>query len=136
MVPSDRRIRVVIADDSRTALNSVCGHLESDGRFEIVGTAFNGVHLVSQTRRCKPDLVLTDLSMPQMNGLEAALALRKLFPKLRIVIFSELKGLSIREECQRNGADGFVDKEHMPEKLMEEIFRLFPDVPASGQPPR
>jgi DNA-binding NarL/FixJ family response regulator len=121
-----RRIRVVVADDSRTALSSVCRYLEFDGQFEIVGTAFDGLRLIKLAERFRPDLVLADLSMPQMNGLEAAIELRKSFPELRVLIFSGLTGLSIREECLRNGADGFVEKSQMPEKLMHEVLRLFP----------
>lgn len=121
-----RRIRVVVADDSRTALSSVCRYLEFDGQFEIVGTAFDGVRLIAQARRFRPDLVLADLSMPQLNGLEAVVELRKSFPEMRVLIFSGLTGLSIREECLRNGADGFIEKSQMPEKLMHEVLRLFP----------
>jgi DNA-binding NarL/FixJ family response regulator len=70
--------------------------------------------------------VLADLSMPQKNGFEASSELRRVFPKMRILIFSELSGLSLREECMRSGADGFVEKSQMPEKLMQEVRRLFP----------
>jgi len=121
------RIRVLVADDSRTALSSVCRYLERDGRFEIVGTAFDGVRLLHQVNRSQPDLVLIDLSMPQMNGLEATTKLRSSFPELRLLIFTGLQGLSLREECLRSGADGFIEKSQMPESLMQEIFRLFPD---------
>lgn len=131
MKQKSRRIRVVVADDSRTALSSVCRYLEFDGQFEIVGTASDGIRLIKQAERFRPDLVLADLSMPQMNGLEAAIELRKSFPKLRVLIFSGLTGLSIREECLRNGADGFVEKGQMPEKLMHEVLRLFPNKPES-----
>jgi len=122
-----RRIRVLIADDSRTALSSVCRYLEEDGRFEIVGTAFDGIRLLHQVNRFQPDLVLIDLSMPQMNGLEATSQLRKSFPGLRLLIFTGLHGLSLREECLRSGADSFVEKSQMPESLMQEVLRLFPD---------
>lgn len=131
MDQNNRPIRVVVADDSRTALSSVCRYLEFDGQCEIVGTAFDGVRLLQQAERLQPDLVLADLSMPQMNGLEAANELRKSFPGLRVLIFSGLNGLALREECLRSGADGFVEKSEMPEKLMEEIFRLFPKKPKS-----
>jgi DNA-binding NarL/FixJ family response regulator len=126
MNPCTHRIRVLIADDSRTALSSVCRYLEEDGRFEIVGTAFDGVRLLHQVNRFQPDLVLIDLSMPQMNGLEATSQLRKSFPDLRLLIFTGLHGLSLREECLRSGADGFIEKSQMPESLMQEVSRLFP----------
>jgi len=125
----NRRIRVLVADDSPNALRSVCRFLKSLEEFEIVGTARDGQHLLHQAARFHPDLVLTDLSMPQRNGLEAAIELRKSFPKMRVLIFSELSGLSLREECLRSGADGFVEKAQMPESLMEEVRRLFPEKP-------
>jgi DNA-binding NarL/FixJ family response regulator len=67
--------------------------------------------------------------MPQKNGFEATAELRRSFPELRVLIFSELHGLSLREECLKWGADGFVEKSQMPEKLMQEVHRLFPEVP-------
>lgn len=121
------RIRVVVADDSRTALYSVCKFLEFSGQFEIVGTAFDGVLLLRLVERFKPDLVLADVSMPRMTGFEATARLRKSNPGLKILMFSGLDGLSLRDECMRSGADGFIAKNHMPEKLLEEIIRLFPD---------
>jgi DNA-binding NarL/FixJ family response regulator len=121
----DRKIRVVVADDSRTALRAVCSYLEFEGKFEIVGTAWDGVSVLQQAERFRPDLVLADLSMPNMSGLEAATQLRQSFPELRILIFSELNGLSLRAACLQSGADGFVEKSCMPEKLMEEVQRIF-----------
>ena len=126
MVLASRRIRVLVADDSPTALRSVCKYLEFEGQFEIVGTACDGLRVLHQTQRLHPELVLTDLSMPQMNGLEATVELRKSFPEVRVLIFSELNGLALREECLRSGADGFIEKSGMPEKLMEEVERLLP----------
>jgi two-component system response regulator NreC len=122
-----RKIRVVVADDSRTALQAVCAYLDFEGQFEIVGTANDGLSVLRQAERLCPDLVLTDLRMPRMTGLEAATQLRKSFPELRILIFTELNGLLLREECLQGGFDGFVEKSQMPEKLMEEVRRLFPE---------
>ena len=126
---SNRLIRVVVADDSPTALLSVCKYLEFEGLFEVIGTAVDGLDLLRKTKDARPDLVLTDLSMPRISGLEATMELRKSFPELRILIFTELNGISLRDECLRCGADGFVEKSQMPEKLMEEVHRLFPRHP-------
>jgi len=128
MKSSDSKIRVVVADDSRTALLSVCSYLEFEGQFEIVGTANDGLQVTHQTERFRPELLLMDLSMPRMSGLQAAAALRKSFPELRILIFTELCRPSLQEECLRCGADGFVDKSQMPESLMAEVRRLFPRI--------
>jgi two-component system response regulator DegU len=126
MASPNRRIRVLVADDSPNALRSVCKYLAYESELEIVATAHDGHHALFQAERFRPDLVLADLSMPKMNGFEAAKELRKAFPEIRVLIFSGLNGLALREECLRSGADGFVEKMYMPEKLMEEIERLFP----------
>jgi len=99
MQASDNKIRVVVADDSKTALLSVCGYLEFEGQFEILGTANDGLHVIQQTERFHPELLLTDLSMPRMTGLQAAAVLRKSFPDLRILIFTGWSCPSLREEC-------------------------------------
>ena len=120
---------MLVADDSRTALHAVCAYLDFEGQFEIVGTASDGLSVLSQAESLCPDLLLTDLCMPRMTGLEAAMQLRKSFPGLRILIFTELNGLLLREECLQSGVDGFVEKSQMPEKVMEEVRRLFPENP-------
>ena len=124
MHPSTK-IRVLVADDSPTALRSVCDYLEFAGGFEIVGTASDGLNAVQLASVHKPDLVLLDLSMPRVNGLEAAKQIRLSSPDLRVIVFSELDGLSLADECLRHGADSFVPKSHLPERLLTEIQRLF-----------
>jgi len=109
-------------------LASICQYLEFENIFEIVGTARDGEQLVANTKRLCPDLVLSDLSMPRMSGLEAATELRRILPELRILIITQLSGLSLRDECLRCGADGLVEKGQMPEKLSEEVSRLFPEL--------
>lgn len=120
-----QKIRVLVADDSPTALQSVCDYLEFAGGFEIVGTASDGVNAVQLASVQEPDLVLLDLSMPRVNGLEAAEQIHRRSPAMRVIIFSELEGLSLGDECTRRGADSFVPKSQLPEKLLLEIRRLF-----------
>jgi two-component system, NarL family, nitrate/nitrite response regulator NarL len=130
MDPVNHRIRILVADDSRQALLSVCKYLEFEGDFDVIATATDGLQLLRKAERYRPDLVLTDLSIPRINGLQATTVLRKAYPNLRIIIFSELNGISLPDECLRCGADSFVEKSQMPEKLMQEIRRLFPNIPA------
>lgn len=125
MDQSAKNIRVLVADDSPTALRSVCDYLEFAGGFEIVGTASDGLNAVQLASARKPDLVLLDLSMPRVNGLEAAEQIRLSSPDLRLIIFSELNGLSLADECRRHGADCFVHKSNLPDRLLPEIERLF-----------
>jgi DNA-binding NarL/FixJ family response regulator len=123
----DNPIRVLIADDSPTALRSVCEYLEFAGGFEVVCTTSDGMNAVQLATNHRPDLALLDLSMPRLNGLEAAKQLRKTFPSLRVIIISELSGLSLGDECRRHGADSFVPKSDLPDTLLNEVQRLFPN---------
>ena len=126
MGPNSSRIRALVADDSPTALRSICKYLEAVEDFEILGTARDGLDVLAKVKKLRPELVLTDLSMPRMSGLEAVTELKKIDPNLRVIIFTALSGLSLREESLRQGADGFVEKNQIPEKLMLEVRRLFP----------
>jgi DNA-binding NarL/FixJ family response regulator len=70
MGPDGRKIRVVVADDSRTALRAVCSYLEFEEHFEIVATASDGLSVLHQAERFRRDLVLMDLSMPHYELLK------------------------------------------------------------------
>jgi two-component system, NarL family, response regulator DesR len=119
-------IRVLVADDAPTALNAICAYLELEGGFDIVGTASDGLNLLQQAELKQPDLVLVDLQMPRMNGLEVAQRLRATMPAVAIIVFSEFEASVLKAECEQRGADAFVQKSRMPEQLMREIARLFP----------
>ena len=124
--PAEARIRVLVADDAPTALNAICAYLELEGGFEIVGTASDGLNLLQQAEMQKPDLVLVDLQMPRMNGLEVTQRLRAQHPHVAVIVFSEFEASVLKTECVQRGADAFVQKGQMPEQLMREIARLFP----------
>jgi len=125
-MPSQALIRVLIADDSPTALRSVCDYLEFAGGFNVVGTASDGVNAVQLAAHSAPDLALLDFRMPRLNGLETAVELRRTHPSLRVIIYSEITGPALEEECRSHGADGFIPKSRLPDGLLSEIRRLFP----------
>jgi DNA-binding NarL/FixJ family response regulator len=120
-------IRVLIADDSPTALRSVCDYLEFAGGFDVVCTASDGINAVQMASRHQPDLALLDFRMPRLNGLQAAQELRRSLPALRVIIYSEINGPTLEEECRSHGADCFIAKSRLPDGLLLEIRRLFPE---------
>jgi DNA-binding NarL/FixJ family response regulator len=119
-------IRVLVADDSPTALRSVCDFLEFAGGFNVVCTASDGQNAVQLASRHQPDLALLDFRMPRMNGLQAAIELRRANPGLRVIIYSESMGQTLEDECRSHGVDGFVSKGRLPDGLLLEVRRLFP----------
>jgi len=124
----DGRIRVLVADDSPTALRSVCRYLKFEGAFQIVGTARDGQHALHQAQRFRPDLILIDLSMPLKNGLEAAMELRKAYPEIRVLIYSQFKRTRTAGRVLTVGGPRLCGKKAKCRKtLMEEVHRLFPD---------
>jgi len=123
---SPSRIRVLVADDSPTALNSICAYLEMEGGFEIVGTASDGINVLQQAEAIRPDLVLLDINMPRMSGLDVTSELHRKFPSMPIILFSEISGTILWAECIGRGASAFVHKAQMPEQLLREVWRLFP----------
>src|SRR5258708_7688494 len=119
-------IRVLVADDSPTALRSVCDYLDFAGGLEVVCTASDGINAVQLATQHKPDLALLDFRMPRLNGLQAAQELRRSHPTLRVIIYSEIQGTTLEEACRSHGADGYVSKAHLPNGLLQEIRGLFP----------
>ena len=126
-MPRIEPIRVLVADDSPTALRSVCDYLDFSGGLEVVCTASDGLNAVQLVAKHQPDLALLDFRMPRLNGLQAAQELRRAHPCLRVIIYSEIQGTTLEEECRNHGADGYVSKGRLPDGLLHEIRRLFPD---------
>jgi DNA-binding NarL/FixJ family response regulator len=123
---SGKTIRAVVVDDSPKDLNALCSFLRKQERIEIVGTAGNGVELMSIAEALRPDLVITALHMPRLSGIECTLRLRELMPQTRFIVFTDLNAPFTESECAEPGADFYLYKEHMPERVMTAIRRLFP----------
>jgi len=122
-------IRAVVADDSPVALAAICSFLETVSGITVIATALDGYELLQKVERLDPDLVITDLRMPHMGGLEVSLHLRDLLPAVRIIVLTEMEGSFVRQACLESGADACVYKNEMPEELVATIRKLFPRVP-------
>ena len=124
-MPPIAPIRVLIADDSPTALRSVCDYLTFAGGFEVVCTASDGLNAVQLASHHRPDLALLDFRMPRLNGLQAARELRRSFPCLRVIFYWEINGPTLVEECRSHGAECFITISRLPDGLVVEVRRLF-----------
>jgi DNA-binding NarL/FixJ family response regulator len=114
---------VVIIDDSAFVRKTV-GHAFLDDGFRFFGEAENGVDGIEVVKQLKPDLAILDLSMPIMNGLQAALILRKLFPKMPIILFSLYGDGALKSEAARVGVDAVVSKEEDIPVLLDKAHEL------------
>jgi DNA-binding NarL/FixJ family response regulator len=120
-------IRILIADDEDTVRKMVRVLLESRADFEVCGEADNGAIAIDKARELKPDLVILDISMPGVDGFEAARIIRKLFPKIRILIFSVHNATQLMKEAQNIGVNGFVEKSESGQVLLKAIDTIMAD---------
>jgi DNA-binding NarL/FixJ family response regulator len=127
-VDTGKPIRVVVVDDSASDLDALCSFLKAQKRIEIVGTAKNGIELMKKVAALRPDLVITDLHLPRMSGIECTLRLRELMPATRFIVFTDLESPFTEADCVEPGADFYLYKEHMPDRVVTAIQRLFPDL--------
>ena len=82
-----KKLRILLADDHPEMLSAICGVLE-DKLGEVVGTVADGEALVEAAQRLKPDIVIADISMPKLNGLEATRVLHASIPQSKVIILS------------------------------------------------
>jgi DNA-binding NarL/FixJ family response regulator len=113
--------RVVIVDDHPGFVSALTALLESDGRFDIVGTAGAGARAAAVVERVVPDLVLMDVLMPDGHGLQAIRRLRALRPRLRVVVVTAFDDPTLERQTREAGAVGFVSKAQRPEEVLRAV---------------
>jgi two-component system, chemotaxis family, protein-glutamate methylesterase/glutaminase len=119
-------IRVLIVDDSVVIRKLLCNTLANDLTLEVVGAACNGQIALAKIALLKPDLITLDVEMPVMNGLETLTALRKLYPKLPVIMFSTLTehGAAATLDALSLGASDYVTKPSNSGSLEVAIERI------------
>lgn len=125
------KFRVLVVDDT-PALRQLTALILEDTQFEVVGEAEDGEQAVVQAGRLQPDLVLLDLAMPVMDGLEALPLIREQSPPARIVIVSGFDQQAMERAVRAAGADGYVEKGVSPRELVQALTAIFEE-PASLQ---
>ena len=114
-----RRERIVLADDHTLVLEAFSILLSPD--VDIVGTAADGRELIKIVRELKPDIVVTDISMPNLNGVDACMKLLKLAPKTKIIFLTVLNDPDVVAEVIRAGAKGYLLKSSASSELLQAI---------------
>lgn len=102
--------RILIADDSAVMRRQVRLILEEDGSMEVCAEACDGLEAVQKTQECHPDMAVLDLVMPKLNGLEATRAIKKLMPRLPILLFTLHDSPALEQEGRRAGVDMILPK--------------------------
>lgn len=114
--------RVFIVDDNPSVRTEIRAQLEASG-FAVCGEAFDGLNAVEQAPALSPDLIILDLSMPRMNGLDAARELRSICPNVPILLNTMHSAVIRSEASLPEGITGVVDKR---ESLLPRVLQLLP----------
>lgn len=114
------RVRTVVVDDSAITLKTITSFLSRQSSVEVVGTAQNGAQAVALVKELQPDLVLMDVQMPGMNGLDATAQILRESPSVRVVMITVNDTPELRVAANEAGASRFIPK--------PQLWRVLPDV--------
>ncbi|MEO6874102.1 MAG: response regulator transcription factor [Opitutaceae bacterium] len=117
-------ITVLLAEDHAIVLQGLSALLNADGQFNLVGTAHNGREAVNMAHALKPDVILMDIAMPVLNGLEATRQILAANPAARVLILSAHSDDEYIERLTEAGVAGFLEKQSSAEVLAEAIREI------------
>jgi DNA-binding NarL/FixJ family response regulator len=114
-------VRILVVDDFEDWRRFVSSMLQNEPGWQIVGEASDGLEAVKKAQELKPDLILLDIGLPKINGIEAARQIRKIVPNSKILFLSEHDSPDIAEEALRTGAGGYVVKSTAGSELSKAV---------------
>jgi NarL family two-component system response regulator LiaR len=118
------KIRVLIADDHRMFAEALEAILASDDRLEIAGHAGDGAEAVRLALKARPDVILMDISMPVMDGLQATKQIREQWPTACVLMLTGSNSRSDVDRAHEAGAAGYVTKERVAAELIDAIVEI------------
>jgi DNA-binding NarL/FixJ family response regulator len=119
-----RTLRVLVVDDNENVRRTICQILRSQADIEVVCEAADGIDAVRKFREHLPDVVLLDIMMPNMNGLEVAEILKREFPSVHVVIVSQHDSRGFQWGALATGVSGYVVKSNAGAALIPELRRI------------
>jgi DNA-binding NarL/FixJ family response regulator len=122
-------IRLVIADDHEIYRDGLKIMLRKQSDIEVIGEASNGKELVELTRKLEPDIILTDIVMPVMDGIDATRRLTQMYPAINIIALSMFDQDNLIIDMLEAGAKGYLLKNADKAEIIEAIKSIFKNVP-------
>lgn len=119
------KIKIAIADDNKQFRNTIKALFKTERDLEIVLEADNGVQLLEQLKTEQPEIILMDIRMPKMNGIEASKKVLELYPKIKIITYSQYDYESNIVQMYIVGVKSFIGKEDRPEELLKAIRTVY-----------
>jgi DNA-binding NarL/FixJ family response regulator len=114
-------IRLLVVDDYEPWRRFLRFTLLAGEKFEVIGEIFDGLEAVQKTQELQPDLILLDIGLPNLNGIEVARRIREVSPKSKILFVSEIRDRDVAQEALRTGAGGYVVKSDAASDLLPAV---------------
>jgi len=128
-------VRILIADDHEVVRRGVRSLLKSRADWEVCGEAVDGRDAVQKAKELKPDVIVMDIGMPHLNGLEAARVIRKEVPQSEILILSQYEATEMRPAALQAGAREYITKSDVARDLLTAVESVTQHLIASGSTP-
>ncbi|HEY7779934.1 MAG TPA: response regulator transcription factor [Ktedonobacterales bacterium] len=119
--PAERRIRVLLADDHTILRAGLRMMLNAQPDMEVVGEASDGRQAIAEAQRIQPDVILMDITMPELNGIEATRQVKRLLPGVRVLVLTMHENEEYLFQVLRAGASGYMLKEVADTELLNAI---------------
>jgi len=119
------KIKVIITDDHQMVAEGIKSLVEMDDSMEVLQIAYNGRELLHLLEFLSPDIVLMDIDMPIMNGMEAMQQIRKYYPDLKVIIISMHEEKGLVKKLTEAGAKGFLFKNSEKDELIWAIKKVY-----------
>ena len=116
-----RSVRILLVDDYAPIRERIRQVLQKQSKQHVVDEAINGLQAVQMAQELEPDLILLDVGLPMLNGIEAARRIRKLSPKSKILFLSEFRSSNFASEALKLGASGYIVKSDAAKELLPGI---------------
>ena len=114
-------MRVLVVDDFEPFRRFVCSALQQRAGFLVIGEAADGLQAIQRTEELQPDLIVLDIGMPRMNGIEAARQIRKICPNSKIIFVSQDSSTEVVREAFQLGARAYLAKSDLANDLLSGI---------------
>jgi DNA-binding NarL/FixJ family response regulator len=114
-------VRVLVVDDYESFRRFVCSTLGQWPDFQLIGEASDGLEAVQKAQELQPDLIVLDIGLPKLNGIEAARRIRKLAPESKIIFLSQESSADVVQEALSSGALGYVVKAKAGSELLTAV---------------
>jgi DNA-binding NarL/FixJ family response regulator len=121
---------VLIVDDSPVVRKALCELFTREEEFDVCGEAENGRDAIERARELYPDLIVTDLSMPVMNGIEETRLLKQLMPAVPVIIYSAYSDRYVEKGARAAGASAIISKSQPVTNLVEKARIVLDEIAA------